>query len=620
MTPGTTTPGAVTHAPADDAVTETQQPAPAPVEVKEGLARVLIPEGNKVFYNKAQVNNRDLSVAALRCFARTREEEWHAGTSSAAKRASRFAAGDAKNRALEETPDLEEEAALSIGKERMDAVLAAPPPPMSVIEAMAASGLRSIRYAKEVRDVGSIVATELVPTAAESIAENATLSGVSLRPPREDGQPRGALDDPETMTQESKREAFIDVRTADCRLAMLAHNAAFDVVDLDPYGSPAPFLDSAVQAVSDNGLLCVTATDMAVLCGNNAEVCWSKYGSYPIHRRSICHEMAIRILLHSIASHAARYKRVIEPLLCVSMDFYLRCFIRVRTSAADVKLNANSLSYVYYSSSCDAFHMSPVGRILNRTSAGGGGDANDEDANDAIAEGGAAGSRGGPGRGANKYASGLAGPHVCEETGSRTLVGGPIWNGPIHNMKFVRSVLDELKRDRRNFAAFEKLHGLLTVVQEELPDAPLHVDMHAMATFLKCTPPSQTTFKSALVNAGYRVSGTHSNPLAVKTDAPTSVTWDIMRAWVAEHPIQKPHPENSPAYRMLEKEQKTEVSFFRRSEAMSDAKKKNVTRFVQNPAHWGPQRAASTRAKRTNDDAPSTERDPKAARVAASAE
>lgn len=27
----------------------------------------------------------------------------------------------------------------------------------------------------------------------------------------------------------------------------------FDVIDLDPYGSPAPFLDSAVQAVSEGG-------------------------------------------------------------------------------------------------------------------------------------------------------------------------------------------------------------------------------------------------------------------------------------------------------------------------------------------------------------------------------
>lgn len=47
-------------------------------------------------------------------------------------------------------------------------------------------------------------------------------------------------------------------------------------VDLDPYGSPSVFLDSAVQSVVDGGMLMCTATDMAVLCGGNGEVCYSK--------------------------------------------------------------------------------------------------------------------------------------------------------------------------------------------------------------------------------------------------------------------------------------------------------------------------------------------------------
>ena len=69
----------------------------------------------------------------------------------------------------------------------------------------------------------------------------------------------------------------------------------YDAVDLDPYGCPSQLLDGAVQAVADGGLLLVTATDMAVLCGNNAEACWGKYGSYPLHK-PYCHEQALRIL------------------------------------------------------------------------------------------------------------------------------------------------------------------------------------------------------------------------------------------------------------------------------------------------------------------------------------
>lgn len=40
-----------------------------------------------------------------------------------------------------------------------------------------------------------------------------------------------------------------------------------------------------------------------------------------------------------------------------------------------------------------------------------------------------------------------------------------------------------------------------------------------------------------VTSAGYRVSGTHANPLGIKTDAPWDVIWDVMRAWVADHPV-----------------------------------------------------------------------------------
>jgi len=51
-----------------------------------------------------------------------------------------------------------------------------------------------------------------------------------------------------------------------------SENGPVDVVDLDPYGGAYEFLDGAVQLVADGGLLMVTCTDAAVLCGNHSEV------------------------------------------------------------------------------------------------------------------------------------------------------------------------------------------------------------------------------------------------------------------------------------------------------------------------------------------------------------
>lgn len=53
------------------------------------------------------------------------------------------------------------------------------------------------------------------------------------------------------------------------------------------------------------GILMVTCTDMATLCGNTPEACLNKYGSTPLKHRS-CHEAALRILIRAIDSHAVR--------------------------------------------------------------------------------------------------------------------------------------------------------------------------------------------------------------------------------------------------------------------------------------------------------------------------
>lgn len=46
---------------------------------------------------------------------------------------------------------------------------------------------------------------------------------------------------------------------------------------------------------------------------------------------------SLRLVLNAIATAAARYGRSITPLLSLSIDFYVRLFVRVRTSPIEVK-------------------------------------------------------------------------------------------------------------------------------------------------------------------------------------------------------------------------------------------------------------------------------------------
>ena len=137
-----------------------------------------------------------------------------------------------------------------------------------------------------------------------------------------------------------------------------------EVVDLDPYGTAAPFIDGAVQCVTDGGLLAVTCTDLAVLAGHQYPEKWyvpssglandsySNYGGASVNT-SWSHEAALRLVLGSISNAAARYGRYITPLVSFSIDFYVRVFVRVDTQATQVKRLARSVCSLYVRMAAD---------------------------------------------------------------------------------------------------------------------------------------------------------------------------------------------------------------------------------------------------------------------------
>ena len=198
---------------------------------------MLFPSLNDVFYNPVQEFNRDLTTAVIQNFIHERT--------------------DCSSPEQNKTEGI------------------------TILEALAASGLRSIRFAKEISGIKSIVANDWSRQAVDSIERNVKHNHVG---------------------------DIIQPHNGDASLLMYKHKPTkdrFDVIDLDPYGSPTPFLDAAVQAVSEGGLLCVTATDMAVLCGNSPETCYTKYGAISLKTKS-CHEFAVRILLQCLEAHANR--------------------------------------------------------------------------------------------------------------------------------------------------------------------------------------------------------------------------------------------------------------------------------------------------------------------------
>lgn len=117
-----------------------------------------------------------------------------------------------------------------------------------------------------------------------------------------------------------------------------------------------------------------------------------------------------------------------------------------------------------------------------------------------------------------------------------------MWGGPLHNREFIGRLQDTVSSlDEAVYVTRPRMLGILSLAAEvfrccsvliqEL-DVPFYRTPQELARTTKTQTPPLDTVWSALKNAGYNVSSTHCCAGAFKTDAPTTIIWDMMKAWV----------------------------------------------------------------------------------------
>ena len=99
-------------------------------------------------------------------------------------------------------------------------------------------------------------------------------------------------------------------------------------VDIDPFGSPVPFLDTAIQSLARRGVLEVSATDTAALTGSSKNPLMRRYGAR-VRLDKLKHDSGLRVLMATVARAAARHDRSIIPLLAIWDSHHLRVSVRV---------------------------------------------------------------------------------------------------------------------------------------------------------------------------------------------------------------------------------------------------------------------------------------------------
>ena len=170
---------------------------------------------------------------------------------------------------------------------------------LHILDGLAASGIRGIRIANEVDGEFDITINDWNEQAFSLIKKNIEFNKLK------------------------------NVNVTNKNLNELLSENRYDYIDIDPFGSPAYFIDSAIRSVYNNGIIACTATDTATLCGIYPDVCFRRYGAKPFHSY-VMHEIGLRILLGFICREAAKYDKGIKPILSYSTDYYFRLYVEVK--------------------------------------------------------------------------------------------------------------------------------------------------------------------------------------------------------------------------------------------------------------------------------------------------
>ena len=328
---------------------------------------------------------------------------------------------------------------------------------ITVCEPLSSCGIRGIRFAVEVEGIKRIILNDISKEAARLAQFNVERNNLANR---------------------------ISVANEDANLLLSRYAAPrkrFDYIDVDPFGSPVPYMDSAIRALRDNGLLALTATDLAPLCGVHPKACVRKYGGRPL-RTAYCHELAVRLLAGCLTIIAARHNIGIRIVFSHSTDHYVRIYTVARYGAKRADKSVQKMGYILHCFTC----------LHRETSSG--------------------------------IFSSLK--EKCPECGSGISAAGPLWLGKIFDEEF--SVLMKRELKRRKLRNQKTILKMLSRSEDEAEAPPTYYVTDKICDKLNLSIPPLMEVMKKLREAGFQAVPTHFNSRGIRSDAPASTVKEIV--------------------------------------------------------------------------------------------
>jgi tRNA (guanine26-N2/guanine27-N2)-dimethyltransferase len=308
---------------------------------------------------------------------------------------------------------------------------------LRVADVLAGTGVRSIRLLKELPrgTVKELVVNDISPAAARLIRRNLARNGLAGR---------------------------ASVSCAPAQQLLFDASSGFDLIDIDPFGSPAPFLDPAVQRLNHGGILAVTATDTAALAGVAPAACERKYWAMPV-KSPMMHETGMRILVRKCQLAASQHGKALTPLFCHSTRHYDRAYLRCEKSEAKASRLFSQHQWLLFCRTCLDWRVSDAGTA------------------------------------------------VC--CGKPMAAGGPLWTGRLWDAALAARMA--------RLAEGKDVQRLLDVIAAEarVPAVGFPA-IHALCQSLKTSVPAFEGLMAAIREAGHPAARTHFAPDGIRTTMP----------------------------------------------------------------------------------------------------
>ena len=300
-----------------------------------------------------------------------------------------------------------------------------------LLDGLAGTGARGVRIGNEVKGNFHMVINDHNPVALELIEKNITLNSLK--------------------NCEAKKK----------KMNSLLSEEDFDYVDIDPFGSPVQFIDSSLQAIRTNGMIALTATDTAPLCGTYPKTCLRRYGAMSL-KTIYSKEIGARILSGHCVRLAGKYDIALTPFLTFFADHYIRIHFGVKKGAKKANSVLESIGFIH--------HEFKTGE--------------------------------------RRVEKDIA----LERSDSKLI--GPLWIGNLHEKSFLKNMIID-----QNLGTAKRLDKFLGLWKNEANLPPFFYDINEIARLTKTQPKPLQSIIEGLKDIGFSASGTHFSPNGFKTDA-----------------------------------------------------------------------------------------------------